>query len=141
MLWSKLCKSAWISPESMHGTLRFLFLSHILYGICIKIFNYESVYFKELRNDQEYFWPTKVIQGGSALALTTSSLCMWFSWTKIIRWNLTNTDTKRTFINRVPVSSGHSKNLMDAWFIEMKMKAVILKREICLINQCPYWAG
>ena len=58
----------------------------------------------------------------------SSSLCMWFKLRKIIRWNLTNTDTKRTFINRVPVSSGHSKNLMDAWSIEMKRKAVILKR-------------
>ena len=24
-------------PESVHGTLRFLFLSHLLYGICVKI--------------------------------------------------------------------------------------------------------
>ena len=66
----------------MHGTLRFLFLSHILYGICVKIFNYESVYFKELRNDQEYFWPTTVIQGGAALVLTTTSLCNYVIWVK-----------------------------------------------------------
>ena len=25
-------------PETVHGTLRFLYLSHLLYGICVKIF-------------------------------------------------------------------------------------------------------
>ena len=38
----------------MHGTLRFLCLSHLLYGICANV-PYESVYFKELHNDQEYY--------------------------------------------------------------------------------------
>ena len=38
----------------MHGTLRFLCLSHLLYGICENV-PYESVYFKELHNDQEYY--------------------------------------------------------------------------------------
>ena len=31
-----------------------------MYGICVKIFirNRYNVYFKELHNDQEYYWPT-----------------------------------------------------------------------------------
>ena len=41
----------------MYGTLRFLYLSHLLYGICVNK-HYESVYFKELHNLQEYYWPT-----------------------------------------------------------------------------------
>ena len=39
----------------MHGTLRYLFLSHLLYAILCKNLYYESVYFKELENDHEYF--------------------------------------------------------------------------------------
>ena len=42
----------------MHGTLRFLNLSHLLYGICVNIFIMKSVYFKELHNEQEYYSPT-----------------------------------------------------------------------------------
>ena len=31
-----------------------------MYGICVKIFirNRYNVYFKELHNDQQYYWPT-----------------------------------------------------------------------------------
>ena len=36
--------------ESVHRTLRFLFLSHLCENL-----HYESVYFKELHNDQEYY--------------------------------------------------------------------------------------
>ena len=51
-----------------------------------------------------------------------------------MRWNLTNTDTKGTFINRVPVSSGHSKNFMDALFIEMKTLESSHSQEKTLFN-------
>ena len=37
----------------MHGTLRFLYLYHLLYGICVENLPYESVYFKKLHNEQE----------------------------------------------------------------------------------------
>ena len=43
--------------ESVHGTLRFLYFSHlhVLYGICVKIFIINRIdYFKELHNDQKY---------------------------------------------------------------------------------------
>ena len=39
----------------MHGISRYLFLSHLLYAICVKIFIMNRYRFKELENDQEYF--------------------------------------------------------------------------------------
>ena len=35
MFWSKLCVN---QAENVYGTLRYLYLSHLLYGICAKIF-------------------------------------------------------------------------------------------------------
>ena len=54
----------------MHGTLRFLNLSHLLYGIiCVNIFIMKSVCFKELHNEQEYYCPT--IYGAGAAVVST----------------------------------------------------------------------
>ena len=40
--------------ETVHGTLGFLFLlSPVVWNMCENL-HYESVYFKELHNDQEY---------------------------------------------------------------------------------------
>ena len=50
----KLCQSCVNRTETVHGTLRFLYLSHLLYGIRENL-HYESVYFKELHNEQEYY--------------------------------------------------------------------------------------
>ena len=46
-------------PESVQGTLSFLYLTHLLYGICgVQIFNMNRyIYIKELHNHQEYYWP------------------------------------------------------------------------------------
>ena len=44
--------------ELVHGTLTFLFLSNLLYEICVKVFivkRYINFNFKELHNDQEYY--------------------------------------------------------------------------------------
>ena len=54
--------------ETVHGTLRSLFLSQLLYGTCVKIFIVNRyiqgllVYFKELHNDQEYYWLLNTIE-------------------------------------------------------------------------------
>ena len=49
------------------------FYSHLLYRIiCVKLFDHESLYFKELHNDQEYYWPTIYRVGGAVLSTTTS---------------------------------------------------------------------
>ena len=54
----------------MHGTLRFLNLSHLLYGIiCVNIFIMKSVYFKELHNEQEYYCLT-IYRAGAAVEST-----------------------------------------------------------------------
>ena len=45
--------------------------SHLLYRICVKIFDHELVYFKELHNDQEYYWPTIYRGGGAVLSTIT----------------------------------------------------------------------
>ena len=58
----------------MRGTLRFLFLSHLLYGIWLcENLHYESVCFKELHNVQEYYWPTTYRAGGAVVSTITSS--------------------------------------------------------------------
>ena len=44
----------------MEPRVYFLYLSHLLYGICVNIFIiYESVYFKELHREQEYYIQSK----------------------------------------------------------------------------------
>ena len=44
--------------KTVHGTLRFLFLlSPTVWNISENL-HYKSVYFKELHNDQEYYWRT-----------------------------------------------------------------------------------
>ena len=64
----------------MHGTLRFLYLSHLLYGICVKIFIVNRYYFKELHNEQEYYRPTICITGAAVVSTITSNIlnvCYW----------------------------------------------------------------
>ena len=55
----------------MHGTLRFPYLSHLLYGICVNIIM-KSVYFKELHNEQEYYCPT-IYRAGAVVVSTITS--------------------------------------------------------------------
>ena len=71
--WECFGQSCVNRAETVHGTLRFLYLSQLLYGICVKILNYESVYFKELHNQQEYYWPT-IYRAGAAVVSTITSL-------------------------------------------------------------------
>ena len=69
MFWSKLCKSngncAW--------NLAFpVFISPIVWNMCENL-HYESVYFKELHNEQEYYCPT-IYRAGAAVVSTITSL-------------------------------------------------------------------
>ena len=52
MFWSKLINRA----ETVRGTLCSLYLSHLLYGRCVKIFIMNRYISKELHNQQEYYW-------------------------------------------------------------------------------------
>ena len=58
--WECFDQSCVNRPETVHGTLSFLYLSHLLYGICVKILNslWNGVLHEELHNKQEYYWPT-----------------------------------------------------------------------------------
>ena len=59
MFWSKLCKSTWNCAWHLAFAV---FISPIVWNICENL-HYESVYFKELVNEQEYYWPT-IYRGG-----------------------------------------------------------------------------
>ena len=59
----------------MHGTFRLfpVFISPIVWNMCEHL-HYESVYFKELHKEQEYY-----IQGGAAVVSTiTSSIIIFY---------------------------------------------------------------
>ena len=58
----------------LFGTLRFLNLSHLLYGICENIFIiYEiGIFIKELHNEQEYYCPTTYRAGAAVVPSITS---------------------------------------------------------------------
>ena len=58
----------------MNGTLRLfpVFISPIVWNMCEHL-NYESVYFKEVHNDQEYYRPT-IYRAGAAVVSTITSL-------------------------------------------------------------------
>ena len=61
MFWSKLmCKSNWISAFPV-------FISPVVWNMCENL-HFESVYFKQLHNDQEYYWPTIYIARESVMA-------------------------------------------------------------------------
>ena len=86
MLWSKL--NQW--TESVQGTLHFLFLSQLrLYGICVKIFTINRYYFKELHNNQEYYWLI-IYRAGPAVVSTITSNNIIVSLSKGL-WSVTRT--------------------------------------------------
>ena len=68
MFWSKLINRA----ETVHGTLCFLYLSLLFYGICVKIFIMNRYISKELHNQQEYYRPT-IYRTGAAVVWTITS--------------------------------------------------------------------
>ena len=65
---SKLCKSNWNS--AWNHTFPVFTLT---YYMCENL-HYESVYFKELPNDQEYYWPTIYRAEAAVVSTITSSL-------------------------------------------------------------------
>ena len=69
MFWSKLCKSSWNCAWNLAFPV---FISPIVWNMCEHL-HYESVYFKELHNEQEYFWPT-IYRAGAAVVSTITSL-------------------------------------------------------------------
>ena len=68
MFWSKLCKSTWNCAWNLAFPV---FISPIVWNMCENL-HYESVYFKELHNEQEYYWPT-IYRAGAAVVSTITS--------------------------------------------------------------------
>ena len=72
MFWSKLCKSSW---NCRVWNLAFpVFVSPVVWNMCENL-HYESVYFKKLHNQQEYYWPT-IYRTGTAVVSTITSLVL-----------------------------------------------------------------
>ena len=69
MFWSKLCKSSWNCAWNLPFPV---FISPIAWNMCENL-HYESVYFKELHNQQEYYWLT-IYRTGAAVVSTITSL-------------------------------------------------------------------
>ena len=59
--------------ETVHGTLRLLYfiISPIVWNMCENL-HYESVYFKVLHNEQEYYWATMYRTGAAVVSTITS---------------------------------------------------------------------
>ena len=70
MFWSKLCKSTWNCAWNLAFPV---FISPTVWNMC-KNLHYESVCFKELHNEQEYYWSTTYRTG--AAVLSTISSCI-----------------------------------------------------------------
>ena len=70
MFWSKMCKSNWISAWNPEFPV---FISPIVWNMGDNL-HYESVYFKELHNEQEYYWPT-ICRAGAAVVSPITSYC------------------------------------------------------------------
>ena len=68
MFWSKLCKSTWNCAWNLAFPV---FISPIVWNMCENL-PYESVYFKELHNEQECYWPT-IYRAGAAVVSTITS--------------------------------------------------------------------
>ena len=79
MFWSKLCKSNWNCAWNFAFPV---FISPIVWNMCENL-HYESVYFKELNNEQEYYWPT-IYRAGAAVVSTVITSCYSFL---LLRWN------------------------------------------------------
>ena len=71
MFWSKLCKSNWNCAWNLAFPV---FISPIVWNMCENR-PYESVYFKELHNEQECYWPT-IYRAGTAVMSTITSLSL-----------------------------------------------------------------
>ena len=68
MFSSKLCKSSWNGAWNLAFTV---FISPIVWNMCENL-HYESVYFKKLHNQQEYYWPTIYRTGAGVVSTITS---------------------------------------------------------------------
>ena len=60
----------------MHGTLRFLYLSHLLYGICVKIFLMNWYISKSYKTSKYAIDRQYIYRAGAAVVSTITSVSM-----------------------------------------------------------------
>ena len=70
MFWSKLCKSRWNNAWNLAFPV---LISPLVWNMCENLY-YESVYFKELHNQQEYYWRTIYKTGAAVVSTITSHI-------------------------------------------------------------------
>ena len=75
IFWSKQCKWNWISAWNLSFPV---FITPIVWNMSENL-HYESVYFKEPDNDQEYYWPT-TYRAGAAVVSTIRG------WLRCVKW-------------------------------------------------------
>ena len=98
--WECFDQSCVNRTETVHGTLRFLYLSayivlymymYIVWKMCENL-HYETVYIQELHNEQEYYWPT-IYRVGAAVVSTITSVYLHYSAVrsclKLMIWSMT----------------------------------------------------
>ena len=100
MFWSKLCKSSWNCAWNLAFPV---FISPIVWNMCENL-HYESVYFKDLHNQQECYWPT-IYRTGAALVSTITSydsyiLLVFFVGNRYPRWAPFSQGYTRPFLSR-----------------------------------------
>ena len=83
MFWSKLCKSSWNCAWNLAFPV---FISPIVWNMCENR-PYESVYFKELHNEQECYWPT-IYRAGAAVVSTITSFIIRSSLFSPCDWSI-----------------------------------------------------
>ena len=85
MFWSKLCKSTWNCAWNLAFPV---FISPIVWNMCENL-PYELVYFKELHNEQECYWPAIYRAGAAVVSTITSDIYrekQWFS--PVFSWSV-----------------------------------------------------
>ena len=75
MFWSKLYKSNWNCAWNLTFPV---FISPIVRNMCENL-HYESVYFKELHNEQECYWPT-IYRAGAAVVSAVTGFYYYSLW-------------------------------------------------------------
>ena len=87
MFWSKLGKSNW----NCASNLAFPVLSSpIVWPNMCENLHYESAYFKELHNEQEYYWPTIYRAAAAVVSTITSCMVLLGNWVSSAKWELTS---------------------------------------------------
>ena len=103
----KLCKSSWNCALNLAFPV---FISPIVWNMCENL-HYESVYFKELHNQQEYYWPT-IYRTGAAVVSTITSVLL-FGYNRI------------GVINQTPVNTFHVR-----WILSLSLTRLPVKQKI-----------